>query len=262
MARSVSPAAVRSYARREDGREQTMTVRLDWDGKPERVERVPLPFQTVETINESRATRDRDRDALFRGAGPRANDARNLLIWGDNQLVLSSLLAEFAGQVDLIYIDPPFATGADFSHHVSVGDVGWVKAPSILEEHAYRDTWGAGYESYLTMLYDRLALLRDLLSSTGSIYLHLDWRAAHYGELILDELLGPANFQNEIVWRRANTHNDPDGYGRPSQDRPGARQRHDRRFEERCAAVQEIPRRSRGCASSVDLGRPEDVGST
>ena len=99
-----------------------MTVRLEWDGKPERVERVHLPFQTVETINESRATRERDTGALFGSDLPQAAD-RNQLIWGDNKLVLSSLLADFAGQADLIYIDPPFATGADFSHHVSVGDV-------------------------------------------------------------------------------------------------------------------------------------------
>jgi adenine-specific DNA-methyltransferase len=190
-----------------------VSVRLDWEGKPKQVEHVSLPFQAVETINVSRATRERDSGALFGGSSA-ADSERNLLVWGDNKLVLGSLLTEFAGQVDLIYIDPPFATGADFSHHVNVGDVGWVKAPSILEEHAYRDTWGAGYASYLTMLFERLALLRDLLSSTGSIYVHLDWRAAHFGKMILDELFGPMNFKNEIIWRRANTHNDPDGYGR------------------------------------------------
>ena len=190
-----------------------MAVRLEWEGKPTQVERLALPFQTVETINESRATRERDTGALFGGTGA-PPDARNLLVWGDNKLVLGSLLAAYAGAVDLIYIDPPFATGADFSHHVNVGDVGWVKEPSILEEHAYRDTWGGGYASYLTMLYERLTLMRDLLSATGSIYLHLDWRAAHYGKLVLDELFGHENFQNEIIWRRANTHNDPDGYGR------------------------------------------------
>lgn len=195
-----------------------MGVRLEWDGKPTHVERISLPFQTVETINQSRATRERDTGALFSegtlGEGPEPSTWRNQLIWGDNKLVMSSLLDEFAGQVDLVYIDPPFATGSDFSHHVQVGEVGWVKEPSILEEHAYRDTWGSGYESYLSMLYERLALLRDLLSQTGSIYLHLDWRAVHFGKAILDELFGVENFQNEIVWRRANTHNDPDGYGR------------------------------------------------
>ena len=179
-----------------------MTVRLEWDGKPERVEHVHLPFQTVETINESRATRERDTGALFGGDASQVA-GRNLLIWGDNKLVLSSLLAEFAGKVDLIYIDPPFATGADFSQRVSVGEIDWVKAPSILEEHAYRDTWGAGYDSYLTMLHERLVLMRDLLSPTGSIYLHLDWRAAPYGKLILDELFGVDGYLNEITWLRS-----------------------------------------------------------
>ena len=105
-----------------------MAVRLQWDGKPTQVERLSLPFQTVETTNESRATRQRG----------------NLLIWGDNKLVMSSLLKDYAGQIKLVYIDPPFATGDDFSMRMKVGDTDLVKEPSILEEHAYRDTWGAG----------------------------------------------------------------------------------------------------------------------
>ncbi len=84
-----------------------MTVRLEWDGKPERVERLHLPFQTVETINESRATRERDTGALFGGDDPPASE-RNVLIWGDNKLVMSSLLDDYAGKVKLAYIDPPF----------------------------------------------------------------------------------------------------------------------------------------------------------
>jgi len=191
-----------------------MTVRLEWDGKPTEVERLSLPFQTVETINQSRATRDRDSGSLLASQGGDPNQPPNQLIWGDNKLVMSSLLKDYAGKVDLIYIDPPFATGADFSHHVSVGDVDWIKSPSILEERAYRDTWGAGYSSYLSMLFERLTLLRALLSPSGSIYVHLDWRAAHFGRLILDEVFGPENFKNEIIWRRTNTHNDPDGFGR------------------------------------------------
>lgn len=191
-----------------------MTVRLEWDGKPTEVERLSLPFQTVETINQSRATRDRDSGSLLAGQGGDPDHPPNQLIWGDNKLVMSSLLKDYAGKVDLIYIDPPFATGADFSYHVSVGDIDWIKSPSILEERAYRDTWGAGYSSYLSMLFERLTLLRALLSHSGSIYVHLDWRAAHFGRLILDEAFGPENFKNEIIWRRTNTHNDPDGFGR------------------------------------------------
>jgi len=114
-----------------------------WSGKdkPTQVERLALPFQTVETINESRATRERDTGALF-GATAAEHDSRNLLVWGDNKLVMSSLLSEYAGKVKLVYIDPPFDTGADFSLRMKVGDADFTKAPSLLEEHAYRDSWG------------------------------------------------------------------------------------------------------------------------
>jgi adenine-specific DNA-methyltransferase len=176
-----------------------VTVRLEWDGKPERVERVHLPFQTVETINESRATRERDTGALFGADDPETTD-RNLLIWGDNKLVMSSLLDDYAGKVKLAYIDPPFDTGADFSYRVSVGDGSIEKMPSILEEHAYRDTWGAGRGSYLTMLYERLVLIHELLAGDGSLFVHLDWHQGHYVKVLLDEIFGSEHFLNEIVW--------------------------------------------------------------
>jgi DNA modification methylase len=176
-----------------------MTVRLEWDGKPERVERIQLPFQTVETINESRATRERDTGALFGGDDPQTAE-RNLLIWGDNKLVMSSLLADYAGKVKLIYIDPPFDTGADFTYRVSVGDGSIEKMPSILEEHAYRDTWGGGKSSYLTMLYERLVLIHELLADDGSLFVHLDWHQGHYVKVLLDEIFGSDRFLNEIVW--------------------------------------------------------------
>ncbi|MBA2257231.1 MAG: hypothetical protein H0W05_08490 [Thermoleophilaceae bacterium] len=127
-----------------------MSVRLEWEGKPTHVERVSLPFQTVETINVSRATRERDRGSLLAGTDE-ASAQCNLLIRGDNKLVMSSLLRNYAGQIKLIYVDPPFDTGADFSYRVAVGDGSVEKLPSILEEHAYRDTWGRGKGSYLSM---------------------------------------------------------------------------------------------------------------
>ena len=145
-----------------------MSVRLEWDGKPTEVERLSLPFQTVETINQSRATRDRDSGSLLAGQGADANHPPNQLIWGDNKLVMSSLLKDYAGKIDLIYIDPPFETGADFAIQVRVGDTDLTKEPSILEEHAYRDTWGSGYESYLTMMYERVTLMHELLSPNHS----------------------------------------------------------------------------------------------
>jgi adenine-specific DNA-methyltransferase len=177
-----------------------VTVRLEWDGKPEVVERLHLPFQTVETINESRATRERDTGALAFGSEDPPTVGRNLLVWGDNKLVMSSLLNDYAGKVKLAYIDPPFDTGADFAYRVSVGDESVDKMPSILEEHAYRDTWGAGKSSYLTMLYERLTLIHELLADDGSLFVHLDWHQGHYVKVLLDEIFGADHFLNEIVW--------------------------------------------------------------
>lgn len=190
-----------------------MAVRLEWEGKPTHVERLALPFQTVETINESRATRERDVGGLF-GATVDRTAVRNQLIWGDNKLVMSSLLAEYAGQVNLVYIDPPFDTGADFSMRVSVGDGGEIsKEPSILEEHAYRDTWGSGIDSYLSMIYSRLVLIHELLADNGSLYLHVGPNVSHAVKLLCDEIFGAAAFRNEIVWRRTSAHSRLRRYG-------------------------------------------------
>jgi adenine-specific DNA-methyltransferase len=177
-----------------------MSVRLEWDGKPAHVERIALPFQTVETINESRATRERDAGSLFRGEPGRRDAWRNLLIWGDNKLVMSSLLQDFAGRVDVVYIDPPFDTGADFTINIRVGDETVEKTPSILEEHAYRDTWGRGRTSYLGMMYERLVLIHELLDDRGSLFLHCDWRVGHYLKIVCDEIFGSDRLVNEIAW--------------------------------------------------------------
>jgi adenine-specific DNA-methyltransferase len=187
-------------------------VRLEWDGKPAQVERLSLPFQTVETINESRATRERDTGALFGGAGP-TSGSRNQLIWGDNKLVMSSLLSEYAGMIKLVYIDPPFDTGADFAMRVDVGGADVTKQPSILEEHAYRDTWGAGYASYLSMMYPRLILIHELLSDDGSLYLHCEPTVSHTLRLLCDEIFGQENFRNEIAWKRTSAHSSARRYG-------------------------------------------------
>ena len=185
---------------------------LYWQGKKTEIERISLPFQTIETINESRATREKEKGTFFRGQN-KVDDVtwHNRLIWGDNKFVMSSLLDEYAGKIDLIYIDPPFATGADFSVKVEVGEDGlepaigqdadFVKEPSILEEKAYRDTWGKGIDSYLQMLYERVVIMRALLSDTGSIYVHLDWRMSSYGRIIMDEIFGSESYQREVIWR-------------------------------------------------------------
>ncbi len=133
---------------------------LYWPGKRTEVERVILPFQTVETINESKT--DRDELTLFRQRGEPAPGWRNRLIWGDNKYIMASLLPEFAGKINLIYIDPPFATGADFSVKIKLGDLEWTKEASVIEEKAYRDTWGKGLDSYLQMMYDRLVLAKPI----------------------------------------------------------------------------------------------------
>ncbi|MHB8508656.1 MAG: site-specific DNA-methyltransferase [Candidatus Dormibacteria bacterium] len=187
--------------------------KYDKDGRKVAPLRAALPFQTVETINESAQERQVSLDLFSRGGGP---EWRNRLIWGDKKYVLPALLAEFAGKVDLIYIDPPFATGSDFSFAATIPDsqTSFTKEPSVIEQKAYRDTWGRGLDGYLQWLYEACVVLSDLLSSRGSMYVHLDWRAVHYAKAMLDEVIGADNFKNELVWRRANTHNDPGGFGR------------------------------------------------
>lgn len=174
---------------------------LYWQGKKTEIERVALPFQTIETVNESRATREKEKKVgrdMFQAISDR--NWYNRLIWGDNKYIMASLLEEFAGKIDLIYIDPPFATGADFSVKMEIGDTEWTKKPSVIEDKAYHDTWGKGLDSYLQMMYDRLILMRELLTNQGSIYVHLDWRVNSYVRILLDEIMGQDQFQREIVW--------------------------------------------------------------
>src|SRR3989338_4459924 len=187
---------------------------LIWDGKFEEsvklpqkraVEKIVLPFQTIEVINEPREgtftpdTTGSKTSQLF-GEAKRKEGWRNKLIWGDNKLVMSSLLKEYAGKINLIYIDPPFDVGADFSVRVKIGDEEITKEPSILEQKAYNDTWGKGTSSYLQMMYERLLLMRELLAENGSIYVHLDWHVGHYIKVLLDEVFGKDRFLNEIIW--------------------------------------------------------------
>jgi adenine-specific DNA-methyltransferase len=190
------------------------TPRLTWSAKPKTVERVSLPFQVVETINESRATREAEKGSLFAlGGQTEVGSWRSKLIWGDNKLIAASLLSEYAGTVKLIYIDPPFDTGSDFSFSVKVGDEQVTKQPSIIEEHAYSDTWGAGRSSYLRMMYERLVLIRDLLAEDGSFYLHCAPNVSHYLKVICDEIFGSDRFLNEIVWKRQTAHSSAKRYG-------------------------------------------------
>lgn len=173
--------------------------KFDKDGRRVASPRIALPFQTVETVNEPAQKRQLSLDRLLSGRDP---DWRNRLVWGDKKYVLPALLDEFAGKVDLIYIDPPFDTGADFSFHVRVDGEDFTKEPSVIEQKAYRDTWGRGLDSYLQWFYEAVVLLRELLADTGTIYVHLDYHVVHYAKVIMDDVFGSANFVNEIIWRR------------------------------------------------------------
>jgi DNA modification methylase len=176
---------------------------LIWDGKYDDSgkrpgpPRIALPIQTVETINESAQERQRTLDF---SAADDATDWRNRLIWGDRKYVLPALLEEFGGQVDLIYIDPPFFTGDDFSFNVQVNGDSFTKEPGVLELKAYRDTWGKGIDGYLEWFYETVILLRGLLAETGSLIVHLDWHIGHYAKTVLDDVMGLKQFRNEIAW--------------------------------------------------------------
>jgi adenine-specific DNA-methyltransferase len=172
------------------------------DGKKAGPVRIALPFQAVETVNETAQQRQLTLDMYAAG---RDTEWRNRLIWGDKKYVLPSLLPEFAGKVNLIYIDPPFATGDDFSFSTEIPESGdnFIKRPSIVEQKAYRDTWGRGLDSYLQWFYETAILLRELLSEKGSIYVHLDSHIGHYAKAILDEVFGQDNFLNEVIWVRS-----------------------------------------------------------
>jgi len=189
-----------------DNNKQDLPLGLYWKNKRTTVDRTVLPFQSlevIETINESRATREKEKGGMFR-SDPEAVDTewRNKLIWGDNKYAMAALLEKYAGQIDLIYIDPPFATGADFSFKVDIGEDKFKhsKEASAIEELAYRDTWGNGLDTFLQMMHDRLSVMRELLSDKGSIYVHLDWHAGHYVKLLMDEIFGVDCFRNEIIW--------------------------------------------------------------
>jgi len=146
---------------------------------------------------------------LFVERGRQLKGWTNKLIWGDNKLILSSLKngplreeIEAQGGLRLIYIDPPFDVGADFSMNIEIGGDTFTKKPNILEEIAYRDTWGKGADSFISMIYERFILMRDLLAEDGSIYVHCDWRVNSFIRLLLDEVFGPERFRNAITWQK------------------------------------------------------------
>ncbi len=196
-----------------------MRTELVWDGKYDEYGRrrsvdvagAACPMQKIETVDMPRS------EALASGQTTLGElsttvqeDFRNRLIWGDNKLVMASLLKEFRGKIDMIYIDPPFDVGADFTMQVPISEEkdAVQKDQSLLEMVAYRDMWGKGSDSYLNMLFERLSLMKELLSEKGSLYVHVGQEVSQSVRLIGEDIFGKENFVNEIVWRRGYSHND------------------------------------------------------
>lgn len=159
----------------------------------------------------------------------------NRLIYGDNLLAMQALLAgdeasglpSLRGMVDLIYIDPPFDSKADYRTKINLPGHDVQQKPTVIEQFAYADTWKDGTVSYLKMLYPRLVLMRELLSDKGSIYVHIDWHVGHYVKMILDDIFGKSNLFNEIIWH----------YGGPSPVKSAFARKHDTIY---CYSVADI----------------------
>lgn len=197
MARSLIEELPRIVA---EGRKETESI-LERLSSPYR-----LGLQTNEYIMPAK-----DKSTLSLLDGSRQNETQdwhNRLIYGDNLLVMQALLAgdessglsSMRGKIDLIYIDPPFDSKADYRTKIKLPSGDIEQKPSVIEQFAYADTWQDGTVSYLKMLYPRLALMKELLSERGSIYVHCDWHAGHYVKVIMDEIFGKENFINEIIW--------------------------------------------------------------
>lgn len=164
-----------------------------------------IGLQTNELVLPSKDTSD-----LWKGRNEQVinKEWMNRLIYGDNLLAMQALLTgdeatglpSLRGKVDLIYIDPPFDSKADYRTKINLPGIDIEQKPTVIEQFAYSDTWQDGTVSYLKMLYPRLVLMRELLSDKGSIYVHIDWHVGHYVKTILDDVFGKDNFRNEIVW--------------------------------------------------------------
>jgi len=185
-------------------------VFLFWNGRKEEVTNIALPFHSIEHIDEPRKEATKQQTSMFETdfRGRQLKGWTNKLIWGDNKLILSSLAngplreeIEKEGGLKLIYNDPPFAVGADFGFEIQIGEETAEKKQSIIEEIAYRDTWGKGISSFLSMMYERLKLMHNLLAENGSVYVHCDWRLNSAIRLVLDDVFGNENFKNEIIWK-------------------------------------------------------------
>lgn len=157
----------------------------------------------------------KDSSGLWKGQNNQevSKDWINRLIYGDNLLAMQALLTgdeatglpSMRGMIDLIYIDPPYDSKADYRTSVKLPGADLSQKPTVIEQFAYADTWKDGTVSYLKMLYPRLVLLKELLSEKGSIYLHIDWHVGHYVKLMMDDIFGKDKFVNEIIWNYQGT---------------------------------------------------------
>jgi len=178
---------------------------LHWIGKQPLETVKSFPSQLVEKFNIEEVPQVPTFESL-------KNNWTNLLFHGDNKEVLSTLLVNgFRGKIDLIYIDPPFDSGADYVRKVELRGVKKKvtgEEQSLVEQIQYTDIWAN--DNYLQFMYERLILLRELLSEKGSIYLHCDWHKSHFLRLLLDEVFGDENFFNEIIWENQGSWIEPD----------------------------------------------------
>lgn len=152
----------------------------------------------------------KDSSGLWKGTNPQEIESKwcNRLIYGDNLLAMQALLTgdkssnleALRGKVDLIYIDPPFDSKADYRTKITLPGNEITQKPTTFEQFGYSDLWQKGTVSYLEYMYPRLLLMRELLSDKGSIYVHIDWHVGHYIKILLDDIFGKENFVNEIVW--------------------------------------------------------------
>jgi len=188
-------------------------VELVWNGKTNEVTNIVLPFQVIEQVDEPRSEKNTKMQSsifdMFDSRGRQQKGWTNKLIWGDNKLILSSLKngpireeIEKAGGIKLIYIDPPFSAGLDYSIDVHIGNDQFNKKLTALEEFAYRNTWGNGGNTFIQMIYERVVLMKDLLSADGIFVLRIDHHWGHYIKTILDEIFGKEYFQSEVLVNR------------------------------------------------------------
>ena len=201
-------------------------IELLWNGKSYDITNVSLPFQIIEHVDEPREEKKLEiQGSLFDERGRQLRGWTNKLIWGNNSLILSSLIngplrkeIEDEGGLKLVYIDPPFDVGDNFEFDIEIENKKLAKKRNALEQLAFSDTWGKGEDSFLSMIYERLKLTKNLMSENSSIYVHCDWRINSNLKLILDEVFGSNNYITEIIWKSYTAHPNSKTYGKITEN--------------------------------------------